>query len=206
MPLTAADIESGISQFNVQYPEPNVDNALKTTMDALNALPPTVERFLAVVHWIAAWGSIPYFPFQERVLVANAVAEHWESLAGLTTLTEDSWLDDPTAMTSALAIIEPTGILQPPGATASRLSFTSKFLHWQISRAFPIWDNNARQVLQDRGYPVNSNTTWESYAEWTNLTRCLILEHQATLNALKKPDETLVRTLDKALWKLGQMG
>lgn len=101
-------------------------------------------------------------------------------------------------------VLQNTTILSPSGVKDNQLSFVSKYLYWRVSRAFPIWDKFTREALWVRGYVVNGDTSWSSYTQWTNLIRCLVLNHQQQLNDLTVPCETCVRTLDEVLWTLGR--
>ena len=55
-----------------------------------------------------------------------------------------------------------TRLLPKPGGRG-QLSFVSKYLHFCVNDAYPIWDKNARTALAQ---PRDPQTTWASYKAW----------------------------------------
>jgi hypothetical protein len=78
-----------------------------------------------------------------------------------------------------------------------------------VSDAFPIWDREARKVLRravdpqiqiDPNIPINM--AWKLYGHWINTIWYLVCQHTHLLNQIGNY-ESPVRTIDKALWIIG---
>jgi hypothetical protein len=110
-----------------------------------------------------------------------------------------NWDAETKMATDAVELLSrTTKLLLPSGAKRRHLSFLSKYLHWCVSGAFPIWDSQARTALN-----YDAEVSWESYRDWLICVRGAAAEHKACLEQVRSPDECLLRTLDKGLWELG---
>jgi hypothetical protein len=177
------------------------DLALRAALATVQTLPPSLGRFMAEVCMIADWGSIPYFPFDVRVAMATEIETCWLLLQTLRTVRTEDWATETGLIASAVDVLSHTCLLQPTPTAKKQLSFVSKYLHFCINDAFPIWDKNARTALAHR----DDQATWPSYKTWLNKIRREAEDQRAgCLEQLRLPGESLVRTLDKALYIIGQ--
>jgi hypothetical protein len=77
---------------------------------------------------------------------------------------------------------------------------------WQLKKGLDryysaIWDSYGRSALVH----TDTQTTWESYEAWLVKFRQEVDDHKAgCLEQVRLPGESLVRTLDKALYIIGQ--
>jgi hypothetical protein len=119
-------------------------------------------------------------------------SENWDAE------TKMNWDTETKMATDAVERLSRTKLLLPPGAKRRQLSFLSKYLHWRVNGAFPIWDSQARTALN-----FDAEVSWESYRDWLICVRGAAATHKACLEQVRSPDECLLRTLDKALWEPG---
>jgi hypothetical protein len=175
------------------------DLALRTALSAIQGLPLCLGRFIGEVWVIADWGSIPFFPFADRLSMAQEIENCWPLL---NTMRSQSGTTQTTILTGFVDDLEKkTHLLPAPGTKRRQLSFLSKYLHFCINDAFPIWDTNARAALDHQ----ISDTTWPSYKAWLIKVRQEADDHSACcLAGLQRPPDSLARTLDKALFIIGQ--
>jgi hypothetical protein len=155
---------------------------------------------------VAAWGSIPYFPFLDRVAIAKEIEQAWPVLEPMRgenwgAETKMDWDAETKMASNAVELLSRTTklLLPTPGAKRRQLSFLSKYLHWRVNGAFPIWDSQARAALN-----YDAEVSWESYRDWLICVRGAAATHKACLEQVRSSDECLLRTLDKALWELGR--
>ena len=151
---------------------------------------------------IADWGSIPFFPFADRLSMAREIENRWSLLDTMRGHNTTNWTTQTTILTGFVDDLEKKAYLLPtPGTKRRQLSFLSKYLYFCINDAFPIWDSNARAAL---GHKI-SDTTWPSYKTWLIKVRQEADNHSACcLAGLQRPPDSLVGTLDKALFIIGQ--
>jgi hypothetical protein len=174
------------------------DLALRVALAAVQTLEPCLGRFMAEVCMVADWGSIQKFPFNDRIAIAAEIETCWPLLQALRNLHNENFAAETPLIASAVDALSHTHLLQP---ARKQLSFVSKYLHLCINDAFPIWDKNARTALAHTDYQTN----WTSYKAWTDKIRQETEDHRAgCLEQLRLPGESLVRTLDKALYIIGQ--
>lgn len=177
------------------------DLALRTAVAAVQTLPPSFGRFIAEVCMIADWGSIPYFPFDVTIAMAAEIETCWLQLEAMRHLCTENWAVQTESIVSAVDALSHTRLLQPPTTTRNQLSFISKYLHFCVNDAFPIWDKNARTALGHR----DDQATWTSYKTWLSKIRREVEDQRVgCLEQRRLPGESLVRTLDKALYVIGQ--
>jgi hypothetical protein len=178
------------------------DLALRAALPAVQGLPPCLGRFIGEVWVIADWGSIPFFPFADRLSMAREIENCWSLLDTMRSHSAASWATQTTILSGFVDDLEKKAHLLPtPGTKRRQLSFLSKFLHFCINDAFPIWDSNARAALGHK----NGDTTWPSYKTWLIKVRQEADDHSACcLVGLRQSNDSLVRTLDKALFTIGQ--
>jgi len=177
------------------------DLALRAALATVQTLPPSSGRFMAEVSMVADWGSISGFTFAARVAMATEIETCWPLLQTLRSLRTEDWTAQTALIASAIDALSNTSLLQPPTTTRRELSFLSKYLHFCINDAFPLWDGNARTALAHR----DDSTTWPSYRGWANKVRQEAEDqyNAGCLGPLRLPGENLVRTLDKALYIIG---
>jgi hypothetical protein len=176
------------------------DLALRASLATVQTMPPSLGRFLAEICMIADWGSIPQFPFDDRVTLAGEIEICWPLLQTLRTLHSEDWAAKTGLVASAVDVLSRTRLLRPAPIAKNQLSFLSKYLHLCINDAFPIWDKNARTALAH----TDNQATWASYKVWLDKVRQEVADQTACLEQLRQPGENLVRTLDKALYVIGQ--
>jgi len=109
------------------------------------------------------------------------------------------WDAETKMVIGAVEPLSRTNLLLPPGAKRRQLSFLSKYLHWCVNGAFPIWDSRARAALN-----YNAEVSWKSYGDWLIRVRREAVTHEACLEQVRSRDECLLRTLDKALYEIGR--
>ena len=174
------------------------DATLKQTLEQ------PISFVLSKVWLIATWGHISTqgFSFRDQSRTARVLHRERETLQTASQFTEDDWLHDGQVMDDAIDSFSEE-ILKPPGTRGRQLSFISKFLHWAINPAYPIWDSYARLAMEGLSYDVSEITTWESYKKWAAQIRKEILYHEEALRREREDGETLVRTFDKVLWSRG---
>jgi len=196
--LTCEQIEGAIRRHDSD-PRLNGDEAaFRKALEAARKLPPILGRFVAEVWVVADWGSIDFFPFVDRFAMAEEIEKVQSLLSPIRTL--DSWDAETKELLRVVdELARSTALLPNKGDGKSQLSFLSKYLHFCINGAFPIWDSNARLVLGGE-----DAATWESYKQWVVRVRGEVAKHTECLERLRNPVETLVRTLDKALYTIGR--
>ncbi len=200
---TCDEIRTAIHKYNAEnFLE---DDALKSALSSTRTASRSFGAHLAEVCLVADWGSLNlnHFPFQARIAMAReietceAVLEpirgwHLKKLDAA----ETKMLSDVVEQQ-----LSQTNLLQPPNTNKRQLSFLSKSLHWQVNDAFPIWDGNARHALDCH----NDDRSWNSYISWLSCVRTEAARHQSCcLEAARLNGESLLRTLDKALYMLGR--
>lgn len=196
--LTCEQIDGAIRRHDSDLRLKGDESAFRKALEAARKVPPLLGRFVAEVWVVADWGSIEFFPFADRF----AMAEEIERVKSL--LSPMGRLDGWDAQTNELLrvvdeLARSTSLLLKDGDGRSQLSFLSKYLHFCVSDAFPIWDSNARLVLGG-----DDAATWESYKKWIVRVRAEVAKHRECLERLKAPFESLLRTLDKALYTIGR--
>lgn len=188
--LTCEEIKNAVEKYNgSQYPR--LDIAFKIATEASNSV-------LGKVCLVADWGSIKGFDFEDRTAVAEAIVSCWPALRHFQQLREQDWLQDFSKMTEAIDLLKITRILKPTESSRRELSFLSKFLHWCVSDAFPLWDSDARDILGTTEYTCS----WQVYQDWAQEISRQIKNHPVCLLNVRTDGESLVRTLDKALWSI----
>jgi hypothetical protein len=201
---TCDEITEAVGKFNGE--DSGNDLALMSTRDAIQSLPPSVARSLAEVCLIADWGTIQLigFPFRDRVDMARGIEASWPELQSMQRWRADAegWEAGTTMLTDAVDRLKShTHLLPTPGAKKRQLSFLSKYLHFCVNDAFPIWDGNARAALHN----YINDASWETYGNWVIRVRQEAATHRTCcLERLRLPGECLLRTLDKALYILGR--
>jgi hypothetical protein len=200
--LTCEGIRNAIGEYNAG--NPTEDCALRLALRSLDGSPRSFGRLLAEVCLIADWGSIKLmsFPFDARVAMAREIKVRGSVLEAI-----HSWQCenlDATETTMLIDAIEQklrhTSLLQPPKPHRRQLSFLSKYLHWRVNGAFPIWDTNARAALDCN----DETTSWSAYTNWVNRVREEATRHKVCcLEQVRSPGECLLRTFDKALYIVG---
>jgi hypothetical protein len=194
-----------ITQAVVEYNKENFKNdlALRSALDTMQSVPPSLGRFLAEVCLVADWGSIPLtnFRFDDRVAMAEEIATSWPVLQPMRSWHAEDWDTETKMLTDAVGLLlSDTHLLPTPGAKKRQLSFLSKYLHGCVNDAFPIWDRNARTALNNG----NDERSWPSYRSWVISVRQEAATHKACcLQQIRLPGECLLRTFDKALYVLG---
>jgi hypothetical protein len=180
------------------------DLALTSALEAIQSMRPSEERFLTEVCLVADWGTIQImrFPFHERIAIAREIVTSWRVLQQLQGLRvkDEEWETGTKLLSDAIEQLSShTHLLPAPGVNRRQLSFLSKYLHFCVNDAFPIWDGNARRALNNRSHEAS----WRSYGNWVVRVRQEAATHKSCLEQLRSPGECLLRTLDKALYTLG---
>jgi len=169
--------------------------AVRAALVVAQTLPPSLGRFVAEVCVVADGLSIPFFQFEDRL----AIETGWQLFQSAQSQHSDDWDAETTMLLGTVTDLENrTNLLPTPGAKRRQLSFLSKYLHFCINDAFPIFDSNAKKVLGGDWEP-----SWESYKKWLSLVRQEVTNHKECLEQVRLPGESLVRTLDKALYIIG---
>ena len=201
-------IRNAVDSFNAS-PAFESELALMEFLTSQHEVPVSQGRILGEICLIAEWGSFSHqsFSFAERIRAAAQVELRLPALEPLMRLTNDEWLADEAVIDHVVKSLNRILPLGPPVTESRQLAFMSKLLHWRVNRTFPPWDSRARKVLIAENIDVNEEPTWESYTKWWKQIRAELLQHQnCCLNAIRLPSENVVRTLDKALWWLGDPG
>src|SRR6267143_563932 len=129
--------------------------------------------------------------------MAEEIEKHWPLLTPVET--PNDWDTKTERLLEVIdALASRTDLLSKPGDGKSQLSFLSKYLHCCLDDAFAIWDSNARLVLGG-----SDEATWDSYKQWVIRVRQEVVKHNECLKVVQTPGESLVRTLDKALYTIG---
>ena len=201
---TCDQIREAVNKYEAE--NPTEDCALKQALDSAQSLPRSFGRFLAEVCLIADWGTIQlfHFSFDERAAMAREIETSGSVLQAMRTSHLEGWADTAGTkrLIDAVDRLSQTELLRPPGTKKRQLSFLSKYLHWCVNDAFPIWDSNARRALN----VVNNDASWSSYKDWLIRVREELAKHGAC--CLKyghlRSRECPLRTLDKALYVIGR--
>jgi hypothetical protein len=132
--------------------------------------------------------------------MAKEIDGAWQVLGPmLEPMRGEDWDAETKMMIGAVERLSQTNLLLPPGTKRRRLSFLSKYLHWCVNDAFPIWDSQARTALN-----YNAEASWESYTDWLIRVRQEAANHNTCcLESVRSRGECLLRTLDKALYEIG---
>jgi hypothetical protein len=203
-PLTCEHIRNALRDIDPGLVD--ADLALRSAVKATQGLPPSEGRFVAEVCVVADWGSfrLQGFPFKDRIAMARELEGCWSVLQPMQSHYANDWDTETKMLLKAVDdLASSTALLPERGDRNSQLSFLSKYLHFCINRGFPIWDSNARLVLGG-----NAELTWASYKEWLSLVRQEVAKHRECLERARREQdhlqgESLVRTLDKALYIIG---
>jgi hypothetical protein len=201
---TCDEITEAVATYNSE--NSGNDLALTSALEPVRSMPLSVGRFLAEVCLIADWGTIQLirFPFHDRIDMARQIEASLGVLQSTPNLVRDAddWEAGTKKLTDAVDhLSSQTHLLPTPGANRRQLSFLSKYLHFCISDAFPIWDGNARRALNNHMHEA----CWQSYRNWVIRVRQEASTHRACcLEQVQSPGECLLRTLDKALYILGR--
>jgi hypothetical protein len=196
--LTCEQIEGAIRRHDSDPRLKGDEAAFRKALEAARKLPPFLGRFVAEVWVVADWGSIEFFPFADRFAMAEEIERVQSLLSPIRSL--DGWDAETKELLRVVdELARSTALLPKDGNGRSQLSFLSKYLHFCVSDAFPIWDSNARLVLGG-----DDAATWESYKKWIVQVRAEVAKHRECLKRLQTAVESLVRTLDKALYTIGR--
>jgi hypothetical protein len=201
---TCGEIGKAVREYNAG--NPTEDGALELALGSIQSLPRSFGRLLAEVCLIADWGSLnlPYFPFDARVAMAREIEACGFVLEAIRRWQLEN-LDaaETKVLTDALEQqISRTSLLKPPDTDSRQLSLLSKYLHWRVNGAFPIWDANARAALDCHG--GDDDPSWRSYISWVIRVRQEATRHKSCcLEKLRIDGECLLRTFDKALYIIG---
>lgn len=201
--LTCAQITQAVNKYRNNQRYTVNDAILDRALKAVRTLEPSDGRSLLQVCVVADWGSIRLdgFPFHVRVAMASEINARWNVLKEFLDLHNDSWDDETTMLLDAVDKLSATDLLQPLAGEKRQSVFVSKYLHCCISKAFPIWDGNSLKALQQQ----YASKDWASYKIWIELVRGLLKRHRTCcLTQVCQPEEHLVRTMDKALFFIGQ--
>lgn len=204
--FTCEQITQAVANYNNE-PTLKNDGALLGAVAAIQNLPSSLGRFLAEVCLVADWGSIPLngFPFRDRVAMAEEIYKCWEDvLQPLQGITAADWGSD--ASKNLLEALFQTNLPHPNPQSNRQLVFVSKYLHWCINPEFAILDGNSQVALGKSSWKENANVKelWAYYSEWMDEVREQVTVHQSCLEGIRNDDRSIVRTLDKALYILGQ--
>jgi hypothetical protein len=201
---TCDEIAKAVGRYNSE--DCGNDRALTSALETVQSAPPTLERLVVEVCLVADWGTIQlrHFPFHERVDMAGEIKASWPVLQDMRGWPAEAvdWEAETKRLTDAVEHqLSNTHLLPTPGAKKRQLSFLSKYLHFCVNEAFPIWDGNARAALRNR----RNEASWQTYEKWAALVRQEAATHKTCcLEQLRLPGECLLRTLDKALYILGR--
>ena len=143
---------------------------------------------------IADWGTIQLiqFPFHDRVDMAGEIEASWPVLQGMRSwpVEAEDWEAGTERLTNAVEHqLSHTHLLPTRGAKKRQLSFLSKYLHFCVNDAFPIWDGNARAALRNH----RNEASWETYGKWVALVRQEAATHETCcLEQLRLPGGCLL--------------
>jgi hypothetical protein len=199
--LTCDQIKEGVRKYNGEQAFRH-DLALRAALGIIQNQPPSSGRFVAEVCVVADWGSIRLdgFPFEDRVAMARQIETCWPLLQPMRSLHAEDWGTETTLLTRAVDALSYTRLLEPPTPDAKRQAvFLSKYLHWCVNDALPMWDKNSLKALV-----YGDEKSWVSYKGWVTKVRQEAEDHRGCcLEQVRLPGESLVRTLDKALYVVG---
>lgn len=201
--LTCERIEEAVRQYNDD--QALRDDATRNAVEAMEALHPSLGRFLAEVCLVADWGSIRLdgFPFADRLAMAEEINKSWDVLRPIKDVVATNWNSVATA--KLLAALFQTQLPQPPSASKRQLVFVSKYLHWCVNPEFALLDGNSQAALGKSSWKQSANVRelWAYYSEWMGEVGEQATVHQSCLEGIRNNDRSIVRTLDKALYIIG---
>ena len=190
MPLTSKIIEKAVRRYN--RTEILQDKALQTALNGTSDV-------LVKVCLVADWGSLGDFSFRDRILTARTIQT--DEIAKILAIARDTVTGiDQVEYFIQTHLISRHEILKPRGAKGRQLSFISKYLHWCVSSAFPIWDSYARLALE----VGRDDPSWGTYKLWIPKIVETVTNHTQIFTTTRANGESMVRTLDKALWIIGK--
>jgi hypothetical protein len=201
-----------IKRAVARYDQENAagDSGLRLALDAIQSLPASFGRFLAEVCLIADWGTFPIkdsphergITFLDRVTLAKRIGALWSGLNPMRNLDSKDWDAQTEMLGGAVEKLSKTDLLLPMRVGQGRqLSLASKYLHWCVNSGFPIWDGNAHEALKFN----YRDGDWKAYRNWLTCAREEGARHKACcLRAVGSPGDNLMRTLDKALFIIGE--
>lgn len=193
--ITCKQIRDAVNSYNNRQSLGD-DLALRAGLVGVQTLPHSFARLMEVC-LIADWGTIVNFSFRDRLVMAQEIEICWPVLQWVQTLSDSGEVVMKAGLVDVLSLY--TCLLPTRGSKKGQLSFLSKYLHWCINNAFPIWDSNARKVLGG-----SDDRTWSTYKDWLDRVRQELDNHKGCcLPRVQLPGESLVRTLDKALYTIG---
>jgi hypothetical protein len=200
-PLTCDQIQSAVDK-DLTLGNFKDELALKDALKELTWLPAGFARILSQTCLVDAW-EVPghqALPLEDRIRFARRVEEHGLVFADLGSLTPDQWLLDQNVMSAAidkLAVVFPAS----PHTGERQLIFWTKFLHWCVSGAFPMWSPSACKALK---VEIAADSGWAMYKEWAELVGEHVRSHmQCCLRQRQLPTETVIRTFDRAAYGIG---
>ena len=199
--LTCDQIKEAVRKYNSEQTFKH-DLALRAALGTIQSQPPSLGRFVAEVCVVADWGSLrlQVFPFEDRVAMAGEIERCWPLLQAMRSWRNEDWCIETTIGPRAVDVLSCTHLLQPMPDANRQPVFLSKYLHWCINDAFPIWDRNSLKALGQK-----DDTTWELYKGWVGQIRQESVDHRACcLEQMRLPGEGLLRTLDKSLYIIGK--
>jgi hypothetical protein len=192
--LTCDQITVAVRKYDNDPKLKSDDSALRKAIQSTQQLEPSLGRFVAEVCVVADWGSIEWFPFEDRRGMAEEIEKLWPLLTP--TETSNDWDTETERLLEAVDDLASHSELLPEGN--AQLSFLSKYLHFCVDDAFPIWDSNSRLVLGG-----SDKATWDTYRQWVIRVRQEVSKHKECLESVQTSSESLIRTLDKALYIIG---
>jgi len=199
---TCEQITEAVNKYEAE--NPTEDWTLKQALDSVSNLPQSFGRLLAEVCLIADWGtiSLTYFPFDDRAAMAREIETQASVLQEIRTCHLESWGDsgETKLLIDLVDRLSRTQLLSPPGQKKRQLSFLSKYLHWCVNGALPIWDSKSRLALN----VDNDDRSWSSYQDWLICVREEAAKHEACCLKHVRPREHPLRRLDKALYMIGR--
>jgi hypothetical protein len=200
--LTCHQIKEAVGGYNSSRDFSN-DVALTAALVVVQSLPWSLGRLMEVC-LVADWGTIQGFSFGDRLRMAQEIENCWPLLQWMRTLPAGGPGEIVMKTELVDVLCRYTRLLPGEGSGArNQLSFLSKYLHVRINDAFPIWDSRARASLGCG----NEQASWSSYKAWLDRVRQEVEGHKTCcLEQLRLPGESLVRTLDKALYTIGRTG
>jgi hypothetical protein len=197
--LRCSELKRAVAQYNSgEYRRE--DLALAAALVAVQSLPWSLGRLMEVC-LVADWGRIQNFSFTSRIAMAAEIERSWPLLQQIRNFSPARRSSQLVVSGRIVNILEKETRLLAKLDKKTQLSFVSKYLHLCVNDAFPIWDSLARTALSQTG----DQRTWSTYIGWLNIIRQEVEDHKACcLPDLRLPGESLVRTLDKALYILGK--
>lgn len=157
---------------------------------------------LAKASLVAGWGSIDLhtFPFTQRVRWTDHIRKVDSSVQSTKEFTETQWLADFQLFESEVRKLDEAGIIKPTGCARRQLCFVSKYLHYAINPAWPVWDSYARWSMARWVERPSAQATWDSYVQWARLIQRFVEKYGRTLADESTGLDSLVRSADYALW------